>query len=53
MELGIQNYSEFENEKCDYIYNKIKYLKNVKSGITYVTSHNYAKIKIDENNGFS
>ena len=31
----------------DFIYNRIRYLIEVKSGITYVISHDYAKIKID------
>ena len=30
-------------KKYDFIYNRIRYLKEVKSGITYVISHNYAK----------
>ena len=34
-------------EKYDFIYNRIRYLIGVKSGITYVISHNYAKIKVD------
>ena len=37
----------FGGEKCDFIYNRIRYLIGVKSGITYVISHNYAKIKVD------
>ena len=37
----------FGSEKCNFIYNRIRYLKSVKSGITYVNSHNYAKIKVD------
>ena len=36
----------FGNKKYDFIYNN-RYLKNVKSGITYIISHNYAKIKLD------
>ena len=31
----------------DATYNKIRYLISLKSGITYVISHNYARIKID------
>ena len=34
-------------EKCDSIYNRIRYLMSVESGITYITSHNYAKVKVD------
>ena len=37
----------FGSEKYDFIYNRIKYLIGVKSCITYVISHNYAKIKVD------
>ena len=37
----------FGGEKYGLIYNRIRYLIGVKSGITYVISHNYAKIKID------
>ena len=37
----------FGGEKYDFIYNMIDYLIVVKSGITYVFSNNYAKIKID------
>ena len=35
------------SEKYDYICNRVRYLIGVKSGITYVISHNYAKIKVD------
>ena len=34
-------------EKYDTIYNRLRYLKNQKVGITYLFSHNYAKIKVD------
>ena len=34
-------------KKNDSVYNRIRYLISVKSGITYIISHNYAKIKID------
>ena len=37
----------FGDEKYDFIYNRIRYLIGVKSGITDVFSHNYAKIKSD------
>ena len=37
----------FGSEKYDFIYNMIRYLIGVKSGIAYVVSHNYAKIKVD------
>ena len=35
----------FSPEKYDFIYNRIRFLIGVKSSITYVISHNYAKIK--------
>ena len=34
-------------EKHDFIYNRIRYITALKSGITYVTFHNYTKIKVD------
>ena len=37
----------FSAEKFDIICDRIRHLAGVKSGITYVISHNYAKIKID------
>ena len=37
----------FDPEKYDIIYNRIRYLINQKTGITYVISHNYAKVKAD------
>ena len=42
----------FEAEKYDFIYNWIRYLIGVKDGITYVISHNYAKIKVDSYHSF-
>ena len=32
-------------EKCDFIYNRIRYLIGVKSGINYLISHDYVRIK--------
>ena len=40
----------FGPEKHDAIYNRIKYFISQKSVITYVFSHNYARIKIDSYN---
>ena len=40
----------FGGEKYDFVYNKIIYLIGVKSGITYVISHNYEKIKVNSSN---
>ena len=37
----------FGGEKYNFIYYRIIYLIGVKSGITYVFSHNYAKIKVN------
>ena len=37
----------FGDEKYYLIYNRIRYLKEVKTGVTYVISPYYAKIKID------
>ena len=37
----------FGSEKYNAIYNRIRYLISLKSSITYVISHNYARIKID------
>ena len=36
----------FDPEKYDAIYNRIRYLIRLKSGTTYVISHNFANIKI-------
>ena len=37
----------FGYEKYDFNYKRIRYIIGVKSGIVYVFSHNYAKIKVD------
>ena len=37
----------FGTEKCDFIYNRFRYLRSIKSGITYAIPNNYAKIKVD------
>ena len=34
-------------KKKDFIYNRIRYLIGVKSGVTNVASHNYAKSKVN------
>ena len=34
-------------KKYDAIYNKIRYLISLKSGVTYILSHYYPKIKVD------
>ena len=40
----------FRSEKHGSIYNRIRYRISVKSGITYIISNNYAKIKVDSYN---
>ena len=37
----------FGSEKNEAIYNRIRYLISLKSGITYISSHYFAKIKFD------
>ena len=37
----------FGSEKFDAIYNRIRYLISLKSGIRYIFSHYFAKIKVD------
>ena len=37
-------------EKYDYSYDRIRYFKSVKSGITYTISHKYTTIKVDSYN---
>ena len=40
----------FGSEKYDSIYDRIRYLISVKSGITYIISHDYATIKVHSYN---
>ena len=44
---GTRYLTLFRSEKYDAIYNRIRYLISQKSGITYIFSHNFAKIKVD------
>ena len=37
----------FGREKYGFIYNRVRYLIDAKSGITYVISQNYVKRKAD------
>ena len=37
----------FGSEKYNIIYNRVKYLLEVKIDITFVFYHNYARIKVD------
>ena len=46
---GIRYLVSFGDEKYDFIYNSIRYLKEVKSSITYVISPNYSKIEVQSN----
>ena len=43
----------FSGVKHETIYDRIRYLIRLGSGITYVFSHSYAKIKIDSNHNLS
>ena len=36
-----------ESEEHDPIYNRMRYIISLESGITYISSQNFAKIKID------
>ena len=40
----------YGSEKYEAIYNRIRYLISLKSGITYIFSHYFAKIKVDSYN---
>ena len=44
---GTKYLTLFGSEKYDAIYNRIRYLIRIKSGIVDVFSHYYAKIKVD------
>ena len=44
---GTRYFVLFGSEKYDFIYNRTRYVIGVKSGIIYVISRNYAKIKVD------
>ena len=44
---GTRYLTLFGSEKSDAIYNRIRYLLSLKSSITYVFPHYYAKIKVD------
>ena len=43
----------FGRKKYDSICNRIRHLISIKSGITFISSHNYAKIKVDSYNSLS
>ena len=44
---GTRYLTLFDSEKYDAIYNRIRYLISLKSGITFIFSHYFAKIKVD------
>ena len=44
---GIRSLTLFGPEKYDAINNKVRYLINLKSGIAYIFSHYFVKIKVD------
>ena len=44
---GTRCLAVFGSEKHDAIYDRIRYLISLKSGITYIFSHYFAKIKVD------
>ena len=44
---GIKYLALVDSEKYCTIFNSTRYLTRIKSGISYIVSRNYAKIKID------
>ena len=44
---GTRYLTLFDTKKYDAIYDRIRYLINLKSSITYIFSHYFAKIKVD------
>ena len=44
---GTRYFLLFGSGKYDSIYNRIRYLISVKSGITYIIFYSYAKTKVD------
>ena len=44
---GTRYLTLFGSEEYEAIYNRIRYLISQKSGITYIFSHYFAKIKVD------
>ena len=44
---GTRYLTLFEEEEYEAIYNRIRYFLSQKSGITYIFSHYFAKIKVD------
>ena len=50
---GTRYLTFFGSEKYDAIYNRIRYLVSLKSGITYIFSHYFAKMKVDSYDSLS
>ena len=44
---GTRYLTLFDSEKYDATYDRIRYLVSLKSGITYIYFHYFAKIKVD------
>ena len=44
---GTRYLTLFGSEKYDAIFNNIRYLRSLKSSLTYIFSHYFAKIKVD------
>ena len=44
---GIRYLTLFRSEKYEAIYNRIRYLISLKSDITYIFSHYFARINVD------
>ena len=44
---GTRYLTLFVSETYDAIYNRIRYFISLKSSVTYICSHCYAKIKVD------
>ena len=40
----------FGPDRYDEIYDQIKYIRSERSGITYIITHNFAKLKVDSYN---
>ena len=51
--MGLGYLVLFRPEKYDAFYKRIRHLISKKSGITYVISHNYARIKINSYDSLS
>ena len=47
---GARSLVLFSPERYDAIYDRVKYFISRKSGITYSTDHNFARMKFDSNN---